>query len=141
MPLKYKLVARKVRNPQKPTEERTQIYANAVASGKLTMEQICTNIERNSTATRGEVKGIALAFANALAKSLTEGNSVYLEDLGYFRVGLTSEGALSEEKFVETNITDKYINYQPTGKLVATRTNVTFERVGESKADDSLPAE
>ena len=31
-----------------------------------------------------------LAFANGIAKSLANGNSVYLEDLGFFRVGIKS---------------------------------------------------
>lgn len=79
--LNYKLSARQ--NPS-DREAASKVYASVVSSGHLTMEMICANIERNSTATRGDVKGVALAFANGIAKSLANGNSVYLEDLGIF---------------------------------------------------------
>lgn len=78
--LNYKLSARQ--NPS-DREAASKVYASVVSSGHLTMEMICANIERNSTATRGDVKGVALAFANGIAKSLANGNSVYLEDLGF----------------------------------------------------------
>ena len=95
MSLKYKLSAR---TSPHDLDAEAKIYAGAVNSGTLSMEEICSNIERNSTATRGDVKGIALAFANYLIKSLTAGNSVYLEDLGFFRVGCSSKGAETESK-------------------------------------------
>lgn len=129
MSLKYKLSART--SPQDRDAE-AKIYAGAVNSGTLSMEEICSNIERNSTATRGDVKGIALAFCNYLIKSLTAGNSVYLEDLGFFRVGCTSQGADSEETFTPASIIDKYINFQPKGQLSDVKDKITFEKVGKS---------
>ena len=63
--LNYKLSARQ--NPS-DREAASKVYASVVSSGHLTMEMICANIERNSTATRGDVKGVALAFANGIAK-------------------------------------------------------------------------
>lgn len=129
MSLKYKLSARK--NPQNNKEE-AKIYAGAVNSGTLSMEEICANVERNSTATRGDVKGIALAFSNYLIKSLTAGNSVYLEDLGFFRVGCSSNGTETEDTFTPSNITSKYINFQPKGQLSDVKSRITFEKVGKS---------
>ena len=95
------------------------------------MEMIFANIERNSTATRGDVKGVALAFANGIAKSLANGNSVYLEDLGFFRVGIKSQGSETEKTVTAANITDKYINFQPKGKIAESRSAVTYNRVGQ----------
>ena len=123
--LNYKLSARQ--NPS-DREAASKVYASVVSSGHLTMEMICANIERNSTATRGDVKGVALAFANGIAKSLANGNSVYLEDLGFFRVGIKSQGS---ETVTAANITDKYINFQPKGKIAESRSAVTYNRVGQ----------
>lgn len=108
-----------------------KVYAAIVSSGHLTMEEICANIERNSTATRGDVKGVALAFANGIAKSLANGNSVYLEDLGFFRVGIKSMGAETEKALTAASIQDKYINFQPKGKIAESRSAVTYNRVGQ----------
>lgn len=129
MSLKYKLSAR---TSPHDLDAEAKIYAGAVNSGTLSMEEICSNIERNSTATRGDVKGIALAFANYLIKSLTAGNSVYLEDLGFFRVGCSSKGAETEKAFTPANITRKYINFQPKGQLSDVKAKITFEKVGKS---------
>lgn len=129
MPLKYKLAVRT--NPQDQDAE-SKVYAGAVNNGTLSMEEICANIERNSTATRGDVKGIALAFCNYLIKSLTSGNSVYLEDLGFFRVGCHSAGAETEKDFTPANITSKYINFQPKGQLSDVKGRITFEKVGKA---------
>lgn len=129
MSLKYKLSAR---TSPKDSDAEAKIYAGAVNSGTLSMEEICANVERNSTATRGDVKGIALAFSNYLIKSLTAGNSVYLEDLGFFRVGCSSNGAETEDTFTPSHITRKYINFQPKGQLSDVKSRITFEKVGKS---------
>lgn len=129
MSLKYKLSAR---TSLQDKDAEAKIYAGAVNSGTLSMEEICANIERNSTATRGDVKGIALAFSNYLIKSLTSGNSVYLEDLGFFRVGCSSTGTEAEDTFTPSNITSKYINFQPKGQLSDVKAKITFEKVGKS---------
>lgn len=129
MSLKYKLAARV--NPS-DIDAEPKIYAGAVNSGTLSMEEICANIERNSTATRGDVKAIALAFCNYLIKSLTAGNSVFLEDLGFFRVGCHSNGAETEKNFSPENITSKYINFQPKGSLSDVKGRIVFEKVGKA---------
>ena len=126
--LNYKLSARQ--NPS-DREAASKVYASVVSSGHLTMEMICANIDRNSTATRGDVKGVALAFANGIAKSLANGNSVYLEDLGFFRFGIKSQGSETEKTVTAANITDKYINFQPKGKIAESRSTVPYNRVGQ----------
>lgn len=136
MSLKYKLSAR-TSNPSDRNADM-KIYAGAVSNGTLSMEEICANIERNSTATRGDVKAIALAFCNYLITSLTSGNSVYLEDLGFFRVGCKSEGAEQEKFFTPANILDKYINFQPKGNLSDVKAQITFEKVGKGQGVESM---
>jgi predicted histone-like DNA-binding protein len=137
MSVSYKLVARP--NPQ--DKSVIKVYPVAVSTGKVKMEEICSNIERNSTATRGDVKGIALAFANMLGKALCNGNSVFLEDLGYFRLSCQSEGTDTEKAFTASKIKSVYINFQPTGDIKDLKTSSTFTRavttLDESEDDDS----
>lgn len=137
MSIPYKLVARL--NPQDKEAER-KIYPVVKTRGSLTFEEICENIDRNSTATRGDVKAVMKAFVVMLIKSLANGSSVKLEDIGFFRAGISSEGAVTDTEFyADVHIKRKYINYQPIGKLAEEKSNFTFSKVSvkvETVSDD-----
>ena len=125
MPIPYKLVARQ--NPRDKEAER-KIYPVVKTRGSLSTETMCEAIERNSTATRGDVKAVTKAFVNMMKKHLANGASIKLEDIGFFRVGIQSKGAETEEDYHVDLIRDKYINYQPIGKLKEERTNFEFTK-------------
>lgn len=126
MPITYNLVARV--NPTDKEAER-KIYPVVKTRGSLDMETMCEAIERNCTATRGDVKAVTKAFVTMMKKHLVNGASIKLEDIGYFRVGIQSKGAETEEDYHAEMIVDKYINYQPIGKLHAEKYNFEFTKV------------
>ena len=126
MPINYNLVARP--NPKDKLAER-KIYPVVKSRGSINTEQICTAIERNCTATRGDVKAVMKGFVTMMKKHLVNGASIKLEDLGYFRVGIQSQGAVTEEDFHPDLIVDKYINYQPLGAIEGERHNFEFTKV------------
>ena len=125
MPVPYVLVARI--NPRDKDAER-KIYPVVKTRGSVTTETICEAIERNCTATRGDVKAVMKGFVNMMKKHLANGASIKLEDIGYFRVGIQSKGAATEEDYHPELIVDKYINYQPIGKLSEERVNFEFTK-------------
>ena len=125
MPINYNLVARP--NPREKQGER-KIYPVVKSRGSVSTETICEAIERNCTATRGDVKAVMKGFVTMMKKHLVNGASIKLEDIGYFRVGIQSKGAVTEEDFHPELIVDKYINYQPIGKLSEERTNFEFTK-------------
>lgn len=126
MAISYNLVARV--NPKDKEAER-KIYPVVKTRGSLNTETMCEAIERNCTATRGDVKAVTKAFVNMMKKHLVNGASIKLEDIGYFRVGIQSKGAVTEEDYHAELIVDKYINYQPIGKLKEEKTNFEFTKV------------
>lgn len=130
MPINYNLVARA--NPQEKGSE-PKIYPVVKSRGSVSTETICEAIERNCTATRGDVKAVMKGFVNMMKKHLTNGASIKLEDIGYFRVGIQSKGALTEETYDPSLIVDKYINYQPIGKLLEEKYNFEFTKVSTAK--------
>lgn len=125
MPVPYVLVARI--NPRDKEAER-KIYPVVKTRGSVSTETICEAIERNCTATRGDVKAVMKGFVNMMMKHLANGASIKLEDIGYFRVGIQSKGAVNEEDYHPELIVDKYINYQPIGKLSEERANFEFTK-------------
>lgn len=125
MSVPYVLVARV--NPRDKDAER-RIYPVVKTHGSLTTEVICEAIERNCTATRGDVKAVMKGFVNMMKKHLANGASIKLEDIGYFRVGIHGKGALTEEDYTAEMMADKYINYQPIGKLSEERHNFEFKK-------------
>lgn len=131
MPINYNLVARP--NPRDKQGER-KIYPVVKSRGSVSTETICEAIERNCTATRGDVKAVMKGFVTMMKKHLVNGASIKLEDIGYFRVGIQSKGAVTEEDFHPELIVDKYINYQPLGVLEGERHNFEFTKVSTPKA-------
>jgi len=125
MPIPYKLVARI--NPRDKDAER-KIYPVVKCHGSLQFEEICEAIERNCTATRGDVKAVFKGFVNMMKKHMVNGKSIKLEDIGFFRVGISGKGALTEENYTAEMIERKYINYQPIGKLSEERYNFEFTK-------------
>ena len=126
MPVYYNLVARP--NPREKGAER-KIYPVVKSRGTVSTETICDAIERNCTATRGDVKAVMKGFVTMMKKHLVNGASIKLEDIGYFRVGIQSKGALNEEDYTADMIKDKDINYQPIGKLAEEKYNFEFKKV------------
>lgn len=138
MPIPYKLVARI--NPRDKDAER-RIYPVVKCKGSLSFEEICENIERNCTATRGDVKAVSRAFVVMMKKHLANGKSIKLEDIGFFRVGMHGTGALTEDKHTAEHIKRQYINYQPLGKLSEERYNFEFTKANtpvELKEDEEI---
>lgn len=131
MAIPYVLVARV--NPKDREAER-KIYPVVKTHGSLDTETICENIERNCTATRGDVKAVMKGFVNMMKKHLALGASIKLEDIGYFRVGIHSKGAVTEKDYSADLIKDKYIQYQPIGKLSEEKYNFEFKKANTPKA-------
>ena len=125
MSVPYVLVARQ--NPRDRDAER-KIYPVVKTHGSLDTETICDNIERNCTATRGDVKAVMKGFVNMMKKHLALGASIKLEDIGFFRVGIHSKGTTTEEDYTADHIKDKYIQYQPIGKLSEEKHNFEFKK-------------
>ena len=80
---------------------------------------------------------VLVALEDVIAESIQKGEIVRLMDIGTLRVGISTKGALTEDKFDDSLIKKARINFRPGSALVGILTNLTFAKVKvrSSKAD------
>lgn len=59
-----------------------------VTAGRVDTEQLVHDIQQECSLTRSDVLSVLAALSDKLVDYLREGKSVYLEDIGYFKVNL-----------------------------------------------------
>mgnify|MGYP002515555886 CR=1 FL=1 len=74
-------------------------YGKAYIRGTLTFDQIAQQIQNNCSMKKSDVIAYLTELIEVMQQKLTQGYKVQLGDIGYFSVGLTSLGALSEKKW------------------------------------------
>ena len=92
----YSVVPRK--NPQEP-EAGVRFYAQAQASGDVTVREMSERIQRTCTVTRADVAAVLTALEDVIVEALSAGEIVRLADLGTFQIGVSGKGADSEDKY------------------------------------------
>lgn len=76
------------RNPQSDKNEKRTYHPRVVPMGRIDTEQLTREIQQECSLTRSDVKAVLAALADKMVHYLSEGNRVYLEDIGYFKVNL-----------------------------------------------------
>ncbi len=131
----YQLIENKV----KSSKNKDKWFARAVPIGTKTIDDIAKEIESNCSLKRRDVIGVLTEFSEILAKFLQNGYRVKIKDVGVFKVGVHSKGALTPEDFKETeNITSSRVlfnanmdynkqskKYAPTALAGATYASIT----------------
>ena len=79
----YSVVPRK--NPQEP-EAGVRFYAQAQASGDVTVREMSERIQRTCTVTRADVAAVLTALEDVIVEALSAGDKVKLVDFGSFEV-------------------------------------------------------
>ena len=83
----------------------------------MTLDQVAELIERRSTISTADVKGVLDALQFELIHALSDGKSVRLGDLGSFRPTLSSRSAESAEAFLPSNIKGVRVRFTPSSAL------------------------
>jgi predicted histone-like DNA-binding protein len=112
--LKYKLVERG--KPGDLTGPK-KIYASPVKTGTKTISSLSTDIADISSLSRGDINNVITNLVERIPKSLLEGNSVSLGELGTLRVSFSSEGVDEEKDFHTNKIRNLKVIFTP-GKLI-----------------------
>lgn len=127
----YSVVPRK--NPSKPDVEPLY-YAQAQASGDVTIREMADRIEKSCTVTRADVVAVLVALEDVIVDALKAGEIVRLADIGMLQVGLSSKGANSEERFDASLIRKARINFRPGAALSGMLTALTYTKVEKRDA-------
>lgn len=114
MAVKYSVVARK--NPLKPNEA-PKYYAQVQSSGDVDFKEMTRAVADRCTVTASDAKAVLDAFQTIMIQRLQSGQIVRLNDLGSFRISLSSTGNASEEKFNAAQITKARIIFTPSQDL------------------------
>lgn len=110
MPVHYRLKKNEIRS----SSSYGKYFAYAVKQGEVGMDELSRIIERNCTATRGDVLVVLTTLVDVVKERLQEGYVVDLGELGRLSLGLESEGVWRPEDFsARTHIKRVHCNYSP----------------------------
>ena len=86
------------RNPQREEGDITEgLHPRPFFNGTVDTHQLAKEIENATSLTESDVKAALTALSGVVARSLSLGEQVHLEGLGYFMPTLTAEGKVTEE--------------------------------------------
>ena len=116
MPIKYRLIERG--EPGVIGGGTKKWYAIAVNDGEVHIDDLVAEIEKFSTLSEPDIKGVIVALENVIQKSLANGKIVRLEKLGSLYVTLSSRGTDVPEDFVARTLIEKVNIRYRTGKRI-----------------------
>lgn len=104
-------------NPSKRDEEK-KWYAQIVLGKEVTIEEIVADIEKFSSLSEPDIRGVIIALENVVQKRLAEGRIVRFEQLGSLYPSLSSTPSDTAEQVSANNIRAIKVNYRPGKRIV-----------------------
>lgn len=94
-------------------------YGKAVSMGVVTTKQLAEEISHSTTVTRSDIMAVLIELFEAMKTHLQNSQTVSLDEIGSFRVGIKSKVADTADAFTASNIYGYRIIYSPDTKFVA----------------------
>jgi predicted histone-like DNA-binding protein len=94
-------------------------YASIVINGEVTVEDLVKKIEKFSSLSEPDIRGMIAAIENVIQEELANSNMVRLEKLGTFYPTLHSEGKDREEDVDSRAIRSVWVNYRPGPRILS----------------------
>ncbi len=104
-------------------------YANAQVAANYSFDTLCSDVEKMSTATDGDVRAVLSTALYCIEQALRRSESVTLGDLGTFAVGLSSTGTDTAEEFTAANISKARVTFRPARRLKELAKAFQYKRV------------
>ena len=120
-------------------ETEPKFYGNVKSSGDINIREMAERIQGSCTVTKADVYAVLVALEDVIAESIQKGEIVRLMDIGTFRVGISTKGALKEEEFSESLIKKTRILFRPGSVLQNALAQINFtkvKRIVEPEEDD-----
>lgn len=125
MATRYSLVPRK--NPAKK-DEPAKFYAQIQSGGSQDFKTLTRAISNQCTVTSADAKAVLDAFMQQMLLSLASGQIVRMNDLGSFRLSISSKGTATKEEFKATQITKARIIFTPCTDLKEMLASLSYEK-------------
>ena len=99
---------------EKLAEAYQKWYARQVVTETVDLDYIAERIQRNSTAKKSDAKAVLTEMVEVITDCLQNSPRVKIDGFGAFKVGISSKGAESEDKFnLGENVRGLRIIFQP----------------------------
>lgn len=95
-------MAIKVRLQESKFKEKNRAnrwFLRTVSQGEVSTETLAENIERSTSFTRGDVRGLIFALVDEMQLQLQQGKTVVLDDIGRFYLSVESHAKRSPAEF------------------------------------------
>ena len=116
-------------------EAPARYYAQAQASGDVSIREMSERIQKTCTVTKADVIATLVAMEDVIIDALKAGEIVRLGDLGTLQIGLSGKGAISEEDYDESLIKKARINFRPGIALAGVLTSLTYTKVAKKAVE------
>jgi predicted histone-like DNA-binding protein len=94
-------------------------YGRAVSLGRITMENLAEEISHSTTVTQADILAVLNELSHYMKGHLQNSQTVVLDGIGAFQVGIKSSPVDKENDFTSNNIKSYHILYKPEVKFVA----------------------
>ncbi|MDO5106377.1 HU family DNA-binding protein [Capnocytophaga sp.] len=103
-------------------------YANVANDGELTITDLVKQIEKFSSFSEADIRGVIIALENVVQNALSNGKIVRLEKLGTLYPTLSSNGTATEKEFTAAQIKSVGVNYRPGAQIIDAMKAAGFEK-------------
>ena len=110
-------------------ETEPKFYGSVKTSGDINIREMADRIQQSCTVTKADVYAVLVALEDVISESIQKGEIVRLMDIGTFRVGISTKGALKEEDFNDALIKKTRILFRPGSVLQNAIANLNFTKV------------
>ena len=120
-------------------ETEPKFYGSVKTSGDINIREMADRIQQSCTVTKADVYAVLVALEDVISESIQKGEIVRLMDIGTLRVGISTKGALTEDKFDDSLIKKTRILFRPGSVLQNALARINFtkvKRVEEPEEDE-----
>ena len=115
-------------DPRQKTDP-PKYYAQAQASGDVSIREMSERIQQTFTVTKSDVYAVLVSMEDVIIDALKSGEIVRLGDLGTFQIGVSGKGTLTEEEYDSSLIQKARINFRPGIALSGMLTTLSYAKV------------
>lgn len=106
-----------------------KFYAHVVTDGETTIDDLVKDIEKFSSLSEPDIRGVISALENVIQNKLSESKIVRLEKLGSLYPSLSSEGVTDPKELTSDLVKKVTVNYRPGERLKKTINDAGFKIV------------
>lgn len=124
--IKYHLIGRV--DPRDPALPK-KFYAHIANGEEITFDDLLQLVSQNISLHEGDIYGVLRTLLNVMMTQLKCGKPVVLRDFGTFYMTINSDGAATEDAFVDRDIRQARIRFRPGAGLKKMLKTLHFEQV------------